>query len=98
MLNHVVLFQFKTGADPSAVKKLVDGLKAMPNTIKEIVSLSCGEDINGGIRGGYQLGLYVQLSDRDQLPTYLNHPTHQALVKDLLEPVLEDLVVVDYEV
>jgi hypothetical protein len=97
MLNHIVLIQLKANAAPNAVKALVDGLRNMPATISEIVSLSCGEDINGGIRGGYNIGLYVQLKNRDQLPVYLNHATHKDLVKNLLEPVLEDLVVVDYE-
>jgi len=98
MLIHVVLFQLKANATPNAVKKLVDGLRDMPTTISEIVSLSCGEDINKGTRGGYQLGLVVQLKSRDHLKAYLDHATHQSLVKDLLEPVLDDLVVVDYEV
>jgi hypothetical protein len=97
MLNHIVLIQLKANAAANAVKDLVDGLRNMPATISEIISLSCGEDINAGIRGGYNIGLYVQLKSRDQLPTYLNHPTHKDLVKNLLEPVLEDLVVVDYE-
>jgi hypothetical protein len=98
MLNHVVLFQFKEGSAPDAIKKLVDGLRAMPATISEIVSLSCGEDIDNGTRGGYQLGLIVQLKSREDLPAYLNHATHKALVKDLLQPVLESLAVVDYDV
>jgi hypothetical protein len=98
MLNHIVLFQFKEGASLDAIKRLVDGLRAMPATISEIVSLNCGEDINNGTTGGYQLGLIVQLKSREDLAAYLNHATHKALVKDLLQPVLKSLAVVDYDV
>lgn len=98
MLIHVVLFQLKANATANAVKELIDGLRDMPTSISEIVSLSCGEDINKGTRGGYGIGLVVHLKSRDHLKAYLDHATHQSLVKNLLEPILEDLVVVDYEV
>ncbi len=97
MVEHVVLIKWKEGADPHAISAALEGLKRLRHQIPGIVDLSCGE--NFCIRSqGFQCGLVVRFQDRAALEAYGPHPAHQDVVLNLLTPIREDLIAVDYEI
>lgn len=96
MIEHIVLFKWKEEASASAIAQVMEGLRNLPDKIPEIIALSCGENISERSQG-FQHGLVVRFSDRDALATYQAHPAHQALVQNLIKPIVQDILCVDYE-
>lgn len=96
MIEHLVLFKWKEDASDSAIAKVMEGLKNLPNEIPEIIALSCGENFSSRSQG-FQHGLVVRFSDREALATYQAHPAHQEVVQDFIKPILQDILAVDYQ-
>lgn len=96
MIEHLVLFKWKEDASDSAIAQVIEGLKSLPDEIPEIIALSCGENFSERSQG-FQHGLVVRFSDRAALATYQAHPAHQVLVQNLIKPIVQDILCVDYE-
>jgi hypothetical protein len=93
---HVVLFKWKPDAHPDAIEAAIQGLQALREKIDGIVDLTCGN--NFSVRAqGYHTALVVRFRDRASLEIYVPHPAHQDVVNNLILPIREDLIVVDYE-
>lgn len=86
MLTHVVLIKLRDGVDPGAVDALLDGLGRLPEQIPEIQSYTVGRDM-GLVDGNYDLAVMARFTAPEALQTYLEHPAHRDLVRDLLDPV-----------
>ena len=96
LLRHVVLFKFKEGTDPAAIKKAEEAFAALPDKIDLIKDFEWGlnnspEGLNKGLTHCYTLS-FASEADRD---AYLPHPDHVAFTK-LIPDILDDVVVVDY--
>ena len=97
MIEHVVLFQWKEDASPSAIASAVDALKALKAKIPEIVDLSCGANFSNRSQG-FQFGLVVRFQNRAALEEiYQPHPAHQDVLQHFLKPIIADVLAVDYE-
>ena len=96
LLRHVVLFKFKEDASPEAVKKIQDAFSALPDQIDAIHDYEWGVNNSPeGLSKGLTHCFFVTFASEEDRQAYLPHPDHQAFVK-LLEPVLDDVTVVDY--
>lgn len=96
ILRHVVLFKFKEGTSAENIKQVEDAFVGLKTKIPGIVSLEWGlnnspEGLNKGFTHCFFLSFHSE-ADRD---AYLPHPDHKAF-GELLGPVLEDVLVVDY--
>lgn len=93
---HIVFFKWKAGTSDAALAAMRDailGLKAaMPGVITEI---SFGKTFTDRGRG-FTHALLVKFPAPDCLPVYDAHPAHQALVKEHVAPVREDVMAIDY--
>ena len=96
MVEHLVLFRWKEGVDPSAIELALNGLRALREQIPGVLELTCGENFSDRARG-YHAGLFVRFTDRAALDAYGPHPAHQHVVQNLLTPIREETLALDYE-
>jgi len=90
------MFKFKDDADLGEVKKVEDAFAALPNQIPEISFFEWG--INNspeGLNKGFTHCFFMSFDSDEARQKYLPHPDHQAFV-GMLDPVLEDVIVMDY--
>ena len=97
MVEHIVLFKLKSDAPPEAVQAMVDGLSGLRTSIPGIVDLTVGENF-GDRSQGFTHGLTVRFQSRQALDDYIPHPAHQKAVQELIRPILDEIIVVDYEI
>ena len=96
MVEHLVLFKLKPEATEAQVEAMFGGLRDLKAKIPGIVDLSVGRNFTD--RGkGYEIGLTVRLGGRSELAEYLPHPAHQAVLAELIRPIVAEVLAVDYE-
>lgn len=96
MLKHIVLMELKPDAPDGAAEAIMAALRALPDTIPEILTLRTGRNVVESDRN-VDLGLVVDFADRAALDHYAAHPAHVAVVTDHIKPVLVRSIVVDFE-
>jgi len=96
-VEHIVLFRPKPGATREQLTAMRDGLLALRETISGIVAASCGFNFSERAQG-HEVGFVVRFTDRAALEGYLPHPEHRRVVEQLVHPVVDGVIVVDYEV
>ncbi len=95
-LRHLVLFKFKETAPPSEIEKVEKAFASLPSKIEQIIDFEWGINISSeNLNKGFTHGFLLTFSSEENLDIYLPHPDHSAFVK-LIEPVLEEVLVVDY--
>lgn len=95
MLTHIVLIRLTEAATDDQVAELVSGLRSLPDQIPEIRSYTVGRDL-GLAEGNYDLVVTGRFASPDHLRSYIAHPAHQDVVRDLLDPVCADRVRIQY--
>lgn len=96
MVTHVVLFKWKEGADPKAIARAKQELRALEGKVSGIADLSLGDNFSARAQG-FHLVLVVRFGDRASLDAYGPHPAHQRVVQEVLKPIMADILVADYE-
>lgn len=98
MIKHIVMWKLKDeahGNDKTKNAKLIkEKLEALNGKIEGLHKLEVGIDFLGG--GNFDVVLYSELSKKEDLEIYQNHPLHQALLPFIREAVV-DRKAVDYE-
>ena len=87
-VRHVVLFRFAAGTTERQIAELSAGLSALPEQISEIRVYRHGPDA-GIVDTSWD---YVLIADFDSAEAYLayrTHPVHQALIRDLVDPIAD---------
>lgn len=97
MIIHIVLFKWQPAIPSEAISQIMEELRNLQSLIPGILEISCGENFTGRSQG-FQHGLLVKFSDRNALSTYQDHPAHQNVVENLIKPILQDIVALDYEI
>jgi len=97
MIEHVVLFRWKPGTPPDQIARAIQGLRGLRDKVPGILDLTCGENFSPRSQG-FQCGLVVRFESREALEQYGPHPAHQDVVVNLLNPIREETIAVDYEV
>ena len=93
MVTHVVLAKPKTDTTLDQLQTLFDQLKALQALIPEIQDVQVGKSI-GDHHQGYPYGLIAHFESVDALHTYLAHPAHVTVAKEL-NSLCENLIVFD---
>lgn len=98
MVKHIVMWKLKEeahGNDKATNAKLIKGkLENLNGKIDGLLKAEVGIDFLGG--GNFDVVLYSEVSSRESLDAYQNHPLHQALLPFIREAV-SDRKAVDYE-
>jgi hypothetical protein len=99
MVKHIVMWKLKDeahGNDKETNARLIkEKLEALNGKIDGLLRLEAGIDFRGG--GNFDVVLYSELSKREDLDAYQNHPLHQAILPFIREAVM-DRKAVDFEV
>ncbi len=97
MVEHAVLFKVRAGTPAEAVAAMIAGLRGLRSQVPGVVDLTAGTNFSDRSKG-YTHGLVVRFTDKTALDGYLPHPAHRDVVERLIRPIIEDVLVVDYEV
>ncbi len=95
MVNHVVMFKFKSTTASAERQAYVGELRSLGEKIAEVRRLDVGENIVTSPRA-YDVVLIASFNDREALDRYARHPEHQPVLQRTAQ-VCENVVVVDYQ-
>lgn len=85
-LRHMVLIRFAEATSDEQIEAFSAGLDSLPGKINQIRSYEHGRDAD--VRPGtWDYGLVAKFDSAEDFVAYLEHPDHQALVADLLNPI-----------
>jgi hypothetical protein len=88
-IRHIVLFRFAEGTPEERVTDLAAGLDALPPAIPEIRRYEHGRNL-GVTPGTWDYAVVAQFDSVDDQRTYRDHPVHQQLIRELVEPIALD--------
>jgi hypothetical protein len=98
MIRHILLIKFKKSAEQSQINELKALFDSMPNNVKGVISVEWGlNDSPENKNQGYTHSVLMTFANEEARQNYLPHPEHEVL-KEVLIPMLEDIVVFDYQV
>ena len=98
MVEHIVLLKLKSDTTEEQVQTLTDALLEMENEIPGIAEVSAG--MNNSPEGkahNFDYGFIVRFEDAAARDTYLPHPVHRQVATEYLRPIVDDVLVFDYE-
>ncbi len=96
VVRHVVLFKFKDGAPPDAVRAIEEKFRGLKNRIPGILDFEWGTNVSPEkLDQGFTHCFFVTFPDAKARDAYLPHPAHQEFV-GVLKPHLDKVLVVDY--
>jgi hypothetical protein len=101
MIQHIVLLKLKAGTTIEQKNALLDGLVALQREkkIAGIESVSGGDNNSPeGKAHGFDWGFAITFSDVEARDAYLPHPAHKTLGQSLLRPIVDDVLVFDYQI
>jgi hypothetical protein len=87
-IRHIVLFRFAEGTTDQQVAELSAGLSALPQEIAAIRSYRHGPDA-GIVDTSWDYAVIGDFESVEDYLTYRNHPIHQQLIRDKVEPIAE---------
>jgi Stress responsive A/B Barrel Domain len=96
VLTHIVLMNLTAEAPPGQAAKIVAALRSLPAAIPAIKEYRVGPDL-GLAEGNYDLGLVATFDDQASFVTYRDAPVHQAVIAELIRPVLAQRTAIQFE-
>ena len=97
MIRHIALFRLKAEAPSDTSRALEDELFQLAQKIPEIERYDYGSDL--GLReGNYDFGVVADFDSADAFKAYATHPDHLAFIENVLGPVLEERVSIQFEI
>ena len=95
MFRHVVMFQWKPEATSAAQAAAADALTELGQQIDVVRNYQFGPD--AGLAGAnWDFVLVADFDDEAGYLTYRDHPAHQALIADMLAPIVAQRAGVQY--
>lgn len=96
-VEHVVLFKAKENVDPSRINAWLEALNGLIS-LDQVLHLSAGPALR--IRSSSSLGfthvLHSRYGSERDLAAYSVHPSHVSVVKDHGQPLIDDIMAVDW--
>ena len=86
-IRHVVVFKFDEDTTEEQVMALSEGLARLPGVIDELVDYRFGHDI-GENDNSWDFAVVADCADLEGYRAYRDHPEHQALIRDLVQPIV----------
>jgi len=85
---HIALFRWNTEATEGRVKALSSALDELSATMPSLISYEHGRDL--GLREGtFDYGIVAEFGKAEQVSEYLDHPRHQAVIREFVAPILD---------
>ena len=96
MIRHVAVFRFTPEFGAEDREHWMSLLRALPDQIPELRSMSVGVDTLHG-PSSYELAIVADFDDLEGLAAYTGHPAHAEVLR-ISGPVKTSLATVDFEV
>jgi Stress responsive A/B Barrel Domain len=97
-LRHVVMFRFTDDATEEQRQALSRGLDGMPAATGAVRAEDYEHGCDAGINeASWDYVVVADFASVDDYLTYRDHPDHQALIRDLVQPIVGDRASVQYE-
>ncbi|MGO9872561.1 MAG: Dabb family protein [Acidimicrobiia bacterium] len=96
MFRHVVLLRWTSQATAAQRSAVAVGLAELPRLIPEIHNYEIGSDAHLN-DGNFDLVIVADFADVDGYLVYRDHPDHQAVIRERIQPILADRAAVQYE-
>jgi hypothetical protein len=97
MLRHVVLFAWTPEATAEQKQQVTDDLRSLPPLMSGLRSFHVGPDA-GVVDGNADFALVADFDDTASYLAYRNHPTHRAIIDQVINPIIKNRVAIQYEV
>ncbi|MEF1328275.1 Dabb family protein [Vibrio sp. M260121] len=98
MIRHILLIKFQASATSDKIQHLQELFEAMPKKVEGVTDVEWG--LNNSPEGknkDYTHAVMMTFTDEAGRQNYLPHPEYDVL-KEVFRPLLEDIIVFDYEV
>jgi hypothetical protein len=95
MIRHVAVFRFVPEFTTEQQEHWMSLLRALPEQIPQLRSMSVGRDVLGG-PASHELAIVADFDDLDGLDAYTRHPAHAEVLR-ISAPVKASLATVDFE-
>jgi hypothetical protein len=97
-IRHVVLFRFVDGVDDDRVDALAAGLDRMPEATGVVKADRYEHGRALGLNpGSWDYAVVAEFESAEAYAAYRDHPEHQALIRDLLRPIVAERCSVQFE-
>ena len=93
---HIVLFKFKEGTTVEQIQSLKNEILKQKGIVSGLLEISFGEDFTGRAKGFTHAEVAV-FKDRKSLEDFNISEYHKQLIATHIRPVLEDILVLDYQ-
>jgi hypothetical protein len=97
VLRHVVCLTWSDAATPADIDAVIAGLAELPGLIPEIRAYTVASDL-GLSAGNADLAIVADFDDADGWRRYLDHPAHQAMLREQIRPILAQRAAVQCDV
>jgi hypothetical protein len=97
--RHVVMFRFTDDATDEQRRALAEGLDRMPAATGAIAAEDYVHGFDAGVNpASWDYVVVADFASPDDFLAYRDHPDHQALIRDLVTPVVAERASVQYEI
>jgi Stress responsive A/B Barrel Domain len=96
VIRHVAVFRFVPEFTTEQREHWMSLLRALPEQIPQLRSMSVGADVLGG-PASHELAIVADFDDLDGLDAYTRHPAHAEVLR-ISAPVKESVATVDFEI
>jgi hypothetical protein len=97
-IQHAVLFRFVDDVEDDRVAALSAGLDTMPAATGAVTPDRYRHGRALGLSpGSWDYAVVAEFDSPDAYATYRDHPEHQALIRDLIRPIVAERSVVQFE-
>ncbi|CAN5685726.1 Dabb family protein [soil metagenome] len=94
-LRHLVLLRFHEGTGPDQIEAVATALRTLPGQIPELQGYLVGPDL-GLADGNFEFGIAADFASQADYEVYRDHPAHQAVIHDLIAPLVAARSAVQY--
>ena len=102
MIKHIVLLKGSQNVSDQIIMQIFSLLGKLKNIIPGMLSFEAGKNCSlENLERGYQYAFIISFTDQKARDSYLEHPEHQLIVRqivDVCENGIEDVLVVDIPV
>jgi hypothetical protein len=95
MFRHVVLFTWQDGTTDEQKEAVSAALATLPPLMAGMEAYKFGHDA-GLAEGNADFAVVADFTDEDAYLAYRDHPTHQEIIKTVIQPIVRQRTAVQY--
>lgn len=95
VLRHVALFRWVDGTTGDQKRAIRDALARLPSLVPELRDYRFGDDA-ALVEGNWDFAVVADFDDADGWRAYREHPDHQRVVAEHIQPVAAERASVQY--